>query len=577
MSPTKTIGSASSVPNITELRRQLQYGNGHPTFSDDVKMFRKNYRSPSGLVGMDLYEWSSQQQQTALDEMTETYLEKEGRGNLYWPDDETSTNLNVLQYSRDRSKIKTLVKQLMFRLNQQQYRNHKYKGKERSGADETHERGRSATDPIHVDGSNTKPNNPFGSHPGVGIKYDTVGKSSSSEENRAIRATAHASSTSVGLHVNIANTKDADEDDVYTVPHSPKPLPSTVCLQHTMCLVAEFDRSADIAKKQRRITTLHFPSRGAETSDATMPSLKRAAEPIDHTQRATSSKKTKPTASKPKDDGLYFPPTYPARKSALGYMPRNSPRGRKVLQKPGRATDEQVREAIGSPTDTEIQVTCEQDEAQAQLSNTSTDTQGGNVLPELGDQAGHASTESGSKTVIDPEITTTPAATLSKTVGGVPQLSVIRTPASMEESMQLAANQTALPSPSPGLKSTVSFVYSVISSRVPIYQTKGWQPKGKFQDKTLAEVFLELLLDENVHGIVFTLEGPGCRREGDPIDRDDEMSFESLKRMFNKQIRACVASHAGNSKPMLFEVEIEPLKGEEVPKGVEADEADIEW
>ncbi|KAF2813326.1 uncharacterized protein BDZ99DRAFT_253876 [Mytilinidion resinicola] len=556
MSLTKTISPASSVPNITELRRQLQYGNNHPTFSDDIKMFRKNYRTPSGLVGMDLYDWSSPQHQAALEEMTNAYLEQEGRGNLYWPDDRTSANLNILQYSRDHSKIKTLTKQLMFRLNQQQYRNHKYKGKERSGGDETHERDRSVTDPINVDGSDSKSNNPFGSHPGIWIKYDTVGKSSSSEKNRVSSTTAQANPASVGVSVNVSGTKDADEEDVYTVPLSPEPLTST---------------------KQHRITTLQFPSQSAGSSDATASSNKRAAEPVDCNQTATSSKRTRPSSFKPNGDGSYSLPTYAAKKSAPGYMPRNSPRGRKARQKPDCATDEQIREAIGSPTESEIQVTTEQDEAQGQLSNASTDTHVENVSPNLGDQAGQPSTESGSKSTIEPENTTTSAATPLNTAINPLYSSVPPTPTSMEGSIQPATNEATPPKPTPAPKPTISFVYSVISSRVPILQTKLWQPKGKFQDKTLANVFHELELDENVHGLVFTLEGPGCRSEGGQIDRDDEVSFEGMKRMFNKQIRACVASHASNSKPLLFEFEIEPLKGEEPARGPEAEEEDFIW
>lgn len=92
----------------------------------------------------------------------------------------------------------------------------------------------------------------------------------------------------------------------------------------------------------------------------------------------------------------------------------------------------------------------------------------------------------------------------------------------------------------------------------------------------MKEVLHELLLDGNVEGLLFTLEGPGMRLE-EQIDRDDEPRFEVMKRHFYKQIRACRANHSDPKTPLMLEFEIEPLRGEDHTKREEAEDADLDW
>jgi len=105
MSSPKSKVVASSIPSITALRQQLEYGDPHlsrcSTFYDDVRAFRKKYRTHDGSSGVSLYNWKSPEHQAGLTEMTDAYLDKEGNGALYWPDDDTSPNRNNLLYSQD--------------------------------------------------------------------------------------------------------------------------------------------------------------------------------------------------------------------------------------------------------------------------------------------------------------------------------------------------------------------------------------------------------------------------------------------------------------------------------------------
>lgn len=105
MSSTGPNIAAASIPNITVLREKLEYGDSRSdrcdAFNDDIRVFRKRYRTSSGLPGVDLYDWRSSEHQSALTEMANAYLEKEGNGSVYWPDDDTSPNHNGLQFSKD--------------------------------------------------------------------------------------------------------------------------------------------------------------------------------------------------------------------------------------------------------------------------------------------------------------------------------------------------------------------------------------------------------------------------------------------------------------------------------------------
>ena len=105
MSSSKSKVVASSIPTISALRQQLGYGDRHlnrcSTFYDDVRVFRKKYLTHDGFSGISFYNWKSPEHQAGLTEMTDAYLDEEGNGALYWPDNDASINRNKLRYSQD--------------------------------------------------------------------------------------------------------------------------------------------------------------------------------------------------------------------------------------------------------------------------------------------------------------------------------------------------------------------------------------------------------------------------------------------------------------------------------------------
>ncbi|KAK1754179.1 hypothetical protein QBC47DRAFT_403567 [Echria macrotheca] len=123
----------SRIPNIKTLREELGYGDPkqrrYSVFCEYTSLFQKIYRTGSGIGGLELHNWKSDITQAGLDDMTAAFLEDEGNGWLFWPDERSSTYYNTLQYSEHSMKITRLMKQLFFRMSLQNYRNRKYKGK----------------------------------------------------------------------------------------------------------------------------------------------------------------------------------------------------------------------------------------------------------------------------------------------------------------------------------------------------------------------------------------------------------------------------------------------------------------
>lgn len=96
----------ASLPNITALRQALDYGDPHlarcSAFYDDVRAFRKKFVTSDGMLGPSLHDWRDRDHQDGLREMTRAYLDRDGNGLLFWPDDPSAANFNDLQYTHDR-------------------------------------------------------------------------------------------------------------------------------------------------------------------------------------------------------------------------------------------------------------------------------------------------------------------------------------------------------------------------------------------------------------------------------------------------------------------------------------------
>ncbi|KAM5360300.1 hypothetical protein ACJZ2D_013859 [Fusarium nematophilum] len=112
------------IPGIKVLRHLLGLGTPRDKqsiyFGQVLKTFRRNYKTADGTPGSSFMKWRDHHHQRGLSQMADDFLEKERRGPQFWPDtDGAASSAKSLRWSRDHVRIKRYVKQLFFRLNQQ--------------------------------------------------------------------------------------------------------------------------------------------------------------------------------------------------------------------------------------------------------------------------------------------------------------------------------------------------------------------------------------------------------------------------------------------------------------------------
>ncbi|KAH0422379.1 hypothetical protein CcaCcLH18_12838 [Colletotrichum camelliae] len=142
----------SDISGVTALRRELGFDDSHHEFINTVRYFRLRFKSSQGLPGRDLIEWKSVAHQNALSEMVEAFLERDGHGEKFWPDEETAYSLNKLTYWNRKDLISDVMRQLFWRLNVQSHRNNKYSKNKKCPAKKAPKgRGLSHDDPVDLD------------------------------------------------------------------------------------------------------------------------------------------------------------------------------------------------------------------------------------------------------------------------------------------------------------------------------------------------------------------------------------------------------------------------------------------
>jgi hypothetical protein len=150
------------------------------------------------------------------------------------------------------------------------------------------------------------------------------------------------------------------------------------------------------------------------------------------------------------------------------------------------------------------------------------------------------------------------------------------TPATTIVTPEIRSEHTEIPKQPQQGKPKIKVEYFVVLSRSPVYESKGWQPEGNFQEKTLLQLLRQLPLHGDIKGLIFTLEGPGLKME-QRIDSEDESGFETMKRRFSKMMRVSLASHSDTEKVLIFEIEIESLKEEAIAAGGEDEDTSFLW
>ncbi|KAF5009839.1 hypothetical protein FDECE_3961 [Fusarium decemcellulare] len=120
------------LPFATRLREELGFAGELATDKDFIRTFEsalknhtQSFFTRKGISGANLTHWMQPEHQNVFREMAKTFLEEEGRGTLFWPDEPHPAN---------KKGLRSLLTQLFFRLNQNQRNMHKYKGRASSSS-----------------------------------------------------------------------------------------------------------------------------------------------------------------------------------------------------------------------------------------------------------------------------------------------------------------------------------------------------------------------------------------------------------------------------------------------------------
>lgn len=90
---------------LIQLRDYLEYGRDKKNretclaFTKTIRSYIATYRTRKGIAGSGLHNWKDNYWE--LIEMADDFLERDGHGDLYWPDDDTSPNFGKLRFSKD--------------------------------------------------------------------------------------------------------------------------------------------------------------------------------------------------------------------------------------------------------------------------------------------------------------------------------------------------------------------------------------------------------------------------------------------------------------------------------------------
>ncbi|KAM0813072.1 hypothetical protein AB5N19_13063 [Seiridium cardinale] len=576
VSPSSRI-PATSLPNITSLREGLDYGNSHLTrcnvFYDDVRGFRKKFHTSTGLPGPDLHNWKLKEHQAGLDEMTAAYLDRDGNGLLYWPDSSSSANFNKLQYSKDRTRIKRLMKQLFFRLNQQQYRNKRYKNKDKikSPEPEPQPRGLSSDDPIDVDALPLSPGD------GPGINLDQPQRPS--KNTPAANIVKAASSSKRGAKVKVENP---DSGDIYEFQETPGPEQSSRnSIRH--------DKQTP-KRKQNPLTPDHAAKRSRPPNGSpgknTDPPLNPSQSPktparrssdrprktvrkedyvpsgdLDQFLQRLNSEETPDTSSEAprrpevllKNDSFWIhrenrreelvAKTSDSNNEGTASYPADKPNANEQrassAKYPPRGESSAGVFALKSPTEKQFM--------QAKLDHITPGQRPSNFPLE--------SNQTNAKANID-----------ARPQGKVPMAAKEST-----EGLRLESEKPDAPRPRALPKPVIEFIYRIILSRTPIYSYRSWNPARKLEETSLAQIIEELGLAADAKGIVFTAEGPNFRAVEEVL-RDDEIRFSSFIKQIKRAIRGLLMSGRGVNSPIVFDMEIEPMRGDSTKGDEEFDD-----
>ncbi|KAF5027750.1 hypothetical protein F66182_128 [Fusarium sp. NRRL 66182] len=108
-----------SIPHLTELRKELGYGNAGQdkdiAFKKAVRTQIDNFVSNENLPAYRFTKWKTPAHQRGLLEITKDFLDTQGKGLEFWPDCFSHSGTRPLQYSQDSDRIHSLMVTVFWR------------------------------------------------------------------------------------------------------------------------------------------------------------------------------------------------------------------------------------------------------------------------------------------------------------------------------------------------------------------------------------------------------------------------------------------------------------------------------
>ncbi|OAG05736.1 uncharacterized protein CC84DRAFT_1259120 [Paraphaeosphaeria sporulosa] len=560
--------SPAHIPKITDLRKQLAYGDSGLSrciaFTDDLRVFRRRY-SVAGLRGIDLCDWRLPRHQEALKQMTSSFLDQEGHGERYWPSDPTAANFNSLQYSTHRTFINQTMRKLIFRMNLQQYRNAKYKKKDVQYGPEV------------IDQEDELPN----SRPD---------RSDSSVEILSMSAaTATPMQTHTGGNVAArlplaAEGSFRQDHDIYEVPTSPEYVPEKNSITKRK-LKAPTKSSP---QKRSKIVSLkvgngkpprHYLRSIAPMPKRTSPRGKTTVPPVNYVDRLDLDQFSTSVISTTE------PTLGPDSVTGAGHQDQANVQQRSEKEDifNYRITTQSLMRIGSTPPTSAVSITSANVDPNIDPNLDRISSTEFHMNPPM-QQASHQSrpswsnpplTHVGPSNSIQPEAEQAPSSTRSMSMSTIESMhGTNKTPIPLYPSpVPSDAKKPAKEVPSTTIsrpavasstdsKAGISFNYRVILSRTPIYQAKSWHPKGHFLEKSLSELIDELPFENKgaVIGLIIQLTGPGVAVEETVARGEDGMdNYSSTKKELMQVVKMCLKKHSkakpGSRLEMNFKIE----------------------
>ncbi|KPM38597.1 hypothetical protein AK830_g7946 [Neonectria ditissima] len=625
----------TDIPNITHLRRELDYGHARIqrdiVFYNTLRSYITTFTSSNGIPGVEFLRWKFRPHQFGLLEMVSSFLDKDGKGSHFWPDQADAPNYGKLQYSKERSRIRRLLTQLFFKVNQQ----HHWKR---------------TNSPPPMESAEPTP------QMFVHLSWGTAGAQRQSIPEPQRRAT-------VNDHQGGHSTEDAIDLDSYffdedslteTKPDksawdnattaTPEPpytsqsfeLSSRERLERDDQRLPEAVRTRGDSTQAAPVAPMNDPFDVPYTREPDVPPAATESPSIDKRPAPDDSDEDAPLAKRPRCQGCgkRHLSGRSIKDPFHGAVPSRSPssRQRRHPYKDGFLFGSEYEEVLQSPPSSEATSASTPDLEDSRNADFGTEPMSApSPDPRNPAQTGTDTVKDASQATVETSNPKNPPQPASATVKGgfpgsnietepVPQATAEpkapapAAPVSAENTTQKgkqrdedhqkssvpptvppkAPDRSVDPKPAPSpqpehepeeeaskkkrqVLAKVNLIFTVKSQKA----NKGWVPKGSFQQKSLAELVGELPLEKPFDGLRLILqEIPGGRFSEYEVLLGDEDAFNSIKAIFRQRISEVRRGRAGSAKTVTFEMSISPIKDGEDEDGAEhqgdEDEDDID-